>query len=95
MFLCSIQAATVAFAIWMEWDMSQVPHPDRMPGLMIGAGVFFALVFTLIFLMFEQAIADIRRRLKPVSREPVIPELLEDGVLSRRVLSDRIPRIGK
>lgn len=85
-------------AVWMEWEMSkELPqHPDRIPGLMIGAGIFFALVFTLIFLMIEQAVHGLRKLAsKPVSREPAVPELLENGVPRRRVSGDRRPRIGK
>lgn len=77
--------------------MSQGPqHSDRMPGLMIAAGVFFALVFTLIFLMVEQAVTAFRLWMsKPVSGQPVIPELLDDGRLRRGIGLDSRPRIGK
>jgi hypothetical protein len=68
-------------------------HQDRMPGLMIAAGVFFALVFTLIFLAIEQAITHWKS--KPVRRKPVVPELLNDGVPRRRIGADGRLRIGK
>lgn len=76
----------------MEWDISQQPaHPDKMTGLMTAAGVFFALIFTLIFLMIEQAV----QALKAVRREPVVPEFLDNGIPRRRIARDSRPRIGK
>jgi hypothetical protein len=66
-------------------------HPDRMPGLMIAAGVLFALIFTLIFLAIEQAVTALKaRRVKPV-----VHELLDDRLPSRRILGNSRPRIGK
>lgn len=71
--------------------MSQQAHPDRMAGLMVAAGVLFALIFTLIFLMVEQAINGLKtRRIKPG-----VPDLLDNRVPRRRVLGNSRLRIGK
>lgn len=56
----------------------------------VSAGVLFALIFTLIFLMIEQAIQDLRRYLSKTTRvDPVVLELLDDPGPSPRIGRDR------
>lgn len=66
-------------------------HSDRMPGVMIGLGVLFALIFTLIFLMIEQAVAGLKAR----RRKAVFLEPLDYEVPRSRLLGNLRPRIGK
>ncbi len=70
-------------------------HADTNLGINIGIGVFFALVFTLIFLAVEQGVNQFRQWLKPLKREPVLFELLDDEIPRRRILGNFRPRIGK
>lgn len=70
------------------------------PGAALIIGVLFALIFTLIFLMFEQGIYDFKRwrdrsRSQPARIEPVFPESLNDGITDRGITRDSRPRIGK
>lgn len=100
-FLCSIQAATVLAALCLDWIMSRETGRKAEPGFALMTGVLFALIFTLIFLMFEQAIGDIRtwlaakRPSQPTRIDPVFPQSLDDGITDRRITSDSRPRIGK
>lgn len=76
--------------------MRQQGIADTHFGANLGIGVFFALVFTLIFLMIEQGINQFRHWIsKPVRGEPIVPEFLEDGIPRRRVLANGRLRIGK
>jgi hypothetical protein len=80
----------------MDWDMRRQGIADTHFAANLGIGIFFALVFTLIFLMIEQGVTALRQWLsKPIGRESVIPELLDDGGLRRGISLDRRPRIGK
>lgn len=99
-FLCSIQAATVLAALWLDWVMASDPGRKAEPGAALIIGVLFALIFTLIFLMFEQGVHDFKRWRNRASSqstrvEPVFTELPDNPVSGGRISRDSRPRIGK